>query len=174
MFVLGSLLLVAAGWAAAAPPPPPPKFWTVNRCEQVFRTRQHWVPNAEGHIFVVGTTICVGTGGPQACAWTSDKQSRLYSQFTVFARSRYIGGVVRSFTLATRAGQGLFRIGPAGDAYLRWPAEFYVSQVSVRLLAGTSTPASFRAMVAPLAARLTQKEIATNCRNGSFRAGSLS
>lgn len=152
--------------SAGAVPKPPPKFWTVSRCEQVFRARDHWVPNAEGYVFHLGLTICAGTGGSRACAWTSDHRSRLYSQFTVFTRSRYIGGVVRSFALATRAGHGLVRIGPAGDQYLRWPAEFYVSPASVRLLAPKSTPARFRAIVAPLAAHLTRQETATSCTSG--------
>ena len=141
--VVGSLVLVAARSAAAAPPPPPPKFWTVSHCEQVFRARDHWVPTADGYIFHLGLTICVGTGGSQACTWTSDHRFRRYSQFTVFTRSHYVGGVVRSFVLATRAARGLFRIGPAGDQYVGWPAEFYMSPASVRLLATNATPARF-------------------------------
>lgn len=158
VFVLGVLVLVAARTAAAKPPPPPPpKFWAVERCEHLF-ARDHGVTNAQGYGFHLGLTICVGTGGPQACTWASGR--RLYSQFAVFTRSRFIGGVVRSFTLATRAGPGLARIGPRQR---RWPAEFYYSPTSVRLLAPDASRAQFRTIVAPLAARLTQQEDATGC-----------
>jgi hypothetical protein len=77
--------------------------------------------------------------------------------------SHYIGGVVRSFTLATRASHGLFRIGPAGDQYIGWPAEFYMSPTSVKLLATNATPARFCTIVAPLAAQLTHQDNATGC-----------
>jgi hypothetical protein len=157
------VLMTAATAVAASPPAQPPKFWTVSRCEQVFRARDHWVPNAQGYVFHLGLTICVGTGGPEACLWTAGRRSRLYSQFTVFTRSRYIGGAVRSFTLTTRAGHGLVRIGPAGDQYLKWPAEFYFAPASVRLLATESTPARFRTIVAPLAAHVTEQENADGC-----------
>lgn len=157
---LGALL--AAARAAAAPPPPPPKYWSVGRCEQLFR-RDHWVTNTQGYAFHLGLTVCVGTGGPRACVWTSGRRSRLYSQFTVFTRSRFIDGVVRSFTLATRAGPGLSRIGPGGDQYAGWPAEFYFSPASVRLVAPDATPARFRVIVAPLASDLTRQEAATGC-----------
>jgi hypothetical protein len=158
VFVLGVLVLVAAPTAAAKPPPPPPpKFWTVDRCEQLF-ARDHGVTNAQGYGFHLGLTICVGTGGPQACTGVSGR--RLYSQFTVFTRSRFIGGVVRSFTLATRAGPGLARIGPRQRGR---PAEFYYSPTSVRMLAPDATPARFRTIVAPLAAELTHEENATRC-----------
>ena len=161
--VLCSLALLAARAAVAAPPPPPPTFWTASHCEQVLRARDHWVPTADGYVFHLGLTICVGTGGSEACMRTSGHRSRRYSQFTVFTRSHYISGVVRSFILATRAGHGLFRIGPAGDQYVGWPAEFYMSPASVRLLATNATPARFRTLVAPLEAQLTRRENATSC-----------
>ena len=158
---LGGLVLAGAR-AEAAPPPPPPKFWSADRCERLF-AHDHWITNEQGYAFHPGLTICVGTGGPQACVWTTDHRSRLYSQFTVFARSRFIGGVVRSFTLATRVGPGLARMGPGGDKYRGWPAEFYFSPASVRLLAPDATPARFRALVVPLAADLTRVENAAGC-----------
>jgi hypothetical protein len=165
-FVLGSVALVTAGWAAAAkpPPPPPPKFWSVNRCERVLTTRDYSIPTAEGYGFHAKQTICVGTGGPTACEWTSAHRSRRYAAFRVFGRARYIGSIVRSWTLGTRGGHGLVGIGHhAGDAYVGWPADFYVSPASVRLLASSSTSAGFRAIVGPIAARLRQQENMTGC-----------
>jgi hypothetical protein len=162
--VLCSLGLLVSAWAGAVPKPPP-KFWSVSRCERVLHARDYGIPTAEGHGFHVGQLVCVGTGGTQACRWTSGHRSRLYSEFRVFGRARYIGSIVRSWTLATRSGHGLVRLGHhAGDQYVGWPADFYVSPMSVRLLATSSTPASFRSIVAPIAARLTQQENATGCR----------
>jgi hypothetical protein len=164
--VVVSLLLVSAQWAAAAPSPPQPKFWTVSRCEQTFRAHDYGLPTGEGYHFHVRQTICVGTGGPQACEWTADRQARLYSEFSVFGRTRYIGGLVRSFTLDTRAGHGLVptrrndRGGPRR-------ADFYMSPASVRLLATNVTPARFKAVVAPRAASLAQDENATGCTGTS-------
>src|SRR5690349_257801 len=94
LFSLGLLVCASAG-AASPPPLPPPKFWSVSRCGQVFRARDHWVPTADGYPFHLGLTVCVGTGGPEACTWASGHRSRRYSQFTVFTRSRFVGGVVR-------------------------------------------------------------------------------
>ena len=161
--VLCGLVLVSAAWVSA--PPPPPKFWSVARCERALRGH-YLIHNAEGHNFSAGETICVGTGGPRACKWTAGHRSRLYSEFKVFTRSRYIGGVVRSFTLTTRGGPGLFGVRNGGDPYVGWPAFFYFSPASVRLLAPDSTPASFRSMVAPMAAHLTQQENASDCTGG--------
>jgi len=162
--VVCGLCLVAAGWAGAAPAPLPPKFWTVSHCEEVLRARDLPVSTADGHYFHLGQPICVGTGGPHACEWTPDRRSRVYSEFTVFSRSRYIGGVVRSFTLATRSGFGLIRVGHhAGDDYLRWAPDFFMSPASVRLLAPDVTPARFRLIVAPIAARITQQMNAAGC-----------
>jgi hypothetical protein len=165
--VVFGVALVTAGWARAAPPPPPPpKFWSPARCERVLRTygdREGGL-TVEGHGFHTGLVICVGTGGPHACKWTSDHRSRLYSQFTVFSRSRYVGGVVRSFTLATRGGPGLIRQAHhAGDQYVGWPPDYYMSPASVRLLATGASPARFRSIVAPIAAGLMQQENAGGC-----------
>jgi hypothetical protein len=85
-----SLVLLAVASASAAPPPPPPKFWSVSRCEQTLHAHDYLIPTADGHYFHVGLRVCVGTGGPHACEWTSEQRSRLYSQFSVFTRSRYI------------------------------------------------------------------------------------
>jgi hypothetical protein len=154
--------LVMAGVAAAAkrPPPAPPKFWSVGRCERVLQ-HDYVLPTAEGWAFHVRQAICVGTG---ACARTSDHGARLYSEFTVFGRAHYIGSIVRSWTLATRGSKGFLPIGrPGGDAYAGWPAVFFVPPTSVRLLATSSTAASYRALVAPIAAGLTRQESATGC-----------
>jgi hypothetical protein len=159
---LCSLFLVAAASVDAAPPPPPPKFWTVVRCERELHEHQG-ARNTEGHRFTAGLTICVGTGGPRACKWTAGHRSRLYSQFKVFARTRYIGSIVRSFTLMTRDGPGLDPVGRGGDAYAGWPAWYYISPASVRLLERESTRAGFRSIVAPIAARLRQQENASGC-----------
>lgn len=163
MFVLLGVLLVTAGRVSAAPPPPPPKFWSAARCERVL---------PEEHP-AIRQVICVGIGGPSQCRWTSGDGVRLYSELRVFAWYRHayfssIGmhglepGVVRSFTLATRAHPGFARIVHRyGDAYVGWPADFYMAHV--RLL-GTHVPAAhFRAFVAPVAARLTDQENATGC-----------
>jgi hypothetical protein len=165
--VLCSLVLVTAGWADAAPPPPPAKFWTVSRCERVLHAYDYALPTADGHRFHVGQRVCVATGGPHTCKWTFGHTSRLYSGFTVFTRSRYIGGVVRSWTLATRGGHGLVGMWHrAGDWDAGWPPDFYMSPVSVNLLATNAAPARFRSIVAPMAALLTQQENATGCTGG--------
>jgi hypothetical protein len=136
----------------------------VSRCEEAFRTRDRGIQTAEGWGFHVGLVICVGTGGPPACLWAPGHRSRLFSEFAVFARTRYIGSIVRSFTLETRAGPGLVRVGHhGGDQYVGWPADFYTSPTSVKMLAAQSTPAGFRSLVAPIAERLTQVENATGC-----------
>ena len=166
MLVLLSLVLGAAASAdAATPPPPPPKFWTANRCERtLLRYPDEGGSTVDGYGFHVGLAICVGTGGPHACKWTTVQRSRLYSQFTVFSRSRYVGGTVRSFTLTTRGGPGLVPDRHIfGDRYVGWPADYYMSPASVRQLATDTTPARFRSIVAPLAARLTQQANATAC-----------
>ena len=117
---------------------------------------------SQGYGFHVGLRVCVGMGAPQACKWTADHRSRLYSQFLVFSRSRYVGGIVRSWTLATRGGAGLVAVRRhGGDAYVGWPADFYTSPSSVKLLAPNASPARFRSIVAPLAARVREQENAT-------------
>ena len=125
------------------------------------------LPTADGHRFHVGQRVCVGTGGPHTCKWTTGYRSRLYSEFTVFTRSRHIGGVVRSWTLATRAGHGLVGMWHrAMDWDAGWPPDFYMSPTSVNLLATNAAPARFRSIVAPMADRLTQQENATGCTGG--------
>ena len=118
--------------------------------------------------------LCVGSGGPSACRWTSDHRARLYSEFTVFARYRQayvedvgtvVPGVVRSFTLATRARPGFVPIvSHWGDQYEGWPADFF--KAHRRLLATQTTLARFRSIVASLAARLTQQQNVSGCTGG--------
>jgi hypothetical protein len=167
LVLCGFLLLSAASFAAV--PKPPPMFWGASRCERtlhLYGDREGGL-TTEGNGFHVGAAVCVGTGGPAACRWTSGHRSRLYSQFVVFTRSRYVGGVVRSFTLATRGGPGLVRYAHhAGDQYVGWPADYYMSPASVRLLATHVTPARFRSLVAPLVAHLQHLESATRCTGG--------
>ena len=154
--VLCGIVLLAARWAGALPPPPP-KFWSVSRCERQLDRHDYVLPTARGYGFHVRQTVCVGTGGPHTCQWTADRRSRLYSEFTVFGRARFIGSIVRSWTLATRGGPGLVRVGG------RTRTDFYASPTSVRLLALNSTPAGFRSIVAPIAARLTEQANAAGC-----------
>jgi hypothetical protein len=157
--VLGSVLLGAAGLAAAAPPPPPPKYWSLARCERVMLTQHP----------AVRQVLCVGSGGPTTCRWTNGHRARLYSQLKVFTRLRQRNvagsvepGVVRSFTLATRARTGFDPIvHHYGDQYVGWPADFFLSHV--RLLAIRTNAARFRSIVAPIAARLRQQGNATGC-----------
>ena len=157
--VLCSLGLLVVG-SAGAVPKPPPKFWSPARCERVMLTQHP----------AVRQVLCVGSGGPVTCRWTSGRRARLYSEFTVFTRlrQRYVAGagvepgVVRSFTLATRARPGFGRIvHHYGDQYIGWPADFFMGYV--RLLATHATPAGFRSIIAPIAARLMQKEKTTSC-----------
>jgi hypothetical protein len=146
---------------AGAVPRPPPKFWSAARCERVMLT-QH--PS-------VTQVLCVGTGGSANCRWTSDQRARLYSEFRVFTRlrQRYVystravePGVVRAFTLATRARPEFDRVvHHYGDQYIGWPADFFIAHI--RLLAIHVTPARFRSIAAPIAARLTQQEKITSC-----------
>lgn len=155
----GVALFVVA--SAAAVPKPPPKYWSPARCERAMEDRPLAPP---------GQVVCVGTGGPQRCRWTSGKRARLYSEFTVFMRHGYAyveglgghNGVVRSFTLATRARPGFHRIvSHWGDQYVGWPADFFKRHVAV--LATNATPAEFRSIVAPISARLGRQENATGC-----------
>ena len=164
--LLCSLGLLAAGWADALPkPPPPPKFWSTSHCERVLHVQgDDRVVTAQGDGFHVGLRVCVGMGAPQACKWTADHRSRLYSRFLVFSRSRYVGGIVRSWTLATRGGAGLVAVRRhGGEAYVGWPADFYTSPSSVKVLAPNASAARFRSIVAPLAARVREQENATGC-----------
>jgi hypothetical protein len=164
---------------AAAVPQPPPKFWSSDRCERVLLGVYGYaarmppggsggfpLPDGNGHSFHVGQAICVGSGGADACRWTTGHRSRLYSEFTVFTRSPLNGGVVRSWTLATRAGHGRVPIAHhAGDQYVGWPPDFYMSRT--KLLATDATSARFRSIVAPIAARVTQQENTTGCTSAS-------
>jgi hypothetical protein len=119
----------------------------------------------------VRQVLCVGSGGT-SCRWTSGPRARLYSELTVFTRlrqrnvaGRVVPGVVRSFTLATRARPGFGRIvHHYGDHYVGWPADFHIAQV--RLIATHVTPAHFRSIVDPIASRLMQKEKTTGCTGG--------
>ena len=154
-------LLMAA--SASAVPKPPPKFWSSTRCERVLLGvyARRGLPTGDGHHFGIAQAICVGSGGPHACRWTGHR-SRLYAHFTVFTRSDLNGGVVRSWTLATRADSGLVPVARhAGDQYEGWPPDFHMSRV--KLLATETSPARFRSIVAPLAARVTQQENASGC-----------
>ena len=157
-----SIGLLIAG-SAAAVPKPAPRFWSAVRCERV-------LPQEHPGIRQV---ICVGSGEPSSCRWANGHRARLYSQLRVFAWSRQANfsslgmhdlepGVVRSFTLATRARPGFAGIVHRwGDAYRGWPADFYMAKV--RLL-GTHVPSvRFRAFVAPLVARYEQRELTSDC-----------
>jgi hypothetical protein len=168
--LLCSLGLLVSGWAGAVPPPPP-KFWSPDRCERVLGvyggpTFGFALPTGDGHSFHVGQAICVGSGGAHACRWAPGHGSRLYAEFRVFTRSRLNGGVVRSWALATRVGRGLVPVAHhAGDQYVGWPPDFYMSRV--KLLATDATPRRFRLIVTPIAARVAERENATECTGGS-------
>jgi hypothetical protein len=159
LLLCGLGLLVSA--SAGAVPKPPPKFWSPARCERVMLT-QH--PS-------VSQVLCVGTGAPATCRWTSGHRARLYSEFAVFTRLLHRNvagdawvepGRVRSFPLATRARPGFGRIvHQYGDQYVGWPADFFMGHV--RLLATHVAPAQFQSIVAPIAARLMQQEKTTSC-----------
>ena len=154
---------------------PPPKYWSVGRCERVLLDIYGYgsrVPGAgeglstgqpgraEG--FHPSQVICVGSGGSRACRWTTGHRARLFAEFTVFARSPGNGGVVRSFTLATRVRPGYSRaIHHWGNRYIGQPADFYMSRT--KLLATHANAARFRSLVAPIVASLTQRANASSC-----------
>lgn len=162
MLVSCWLALLVVG-SVGAVPKPSPKFWSAAYCERV-------LPKEHPKIRQV---ICVGTGGPSSCRWTGGHRVRIYSALRVFAWYRHanfttIGmhglepGVVRSFTLATRARPGFARIVHlSGDAWAGWPADFYMAHV--RLVGTHVSKAGFRAFVGPIAVKLTQHENTTNC-----------
>ena len=78
------------------------------------------------------------------------------------ARSPLNGGVIRSWTLATRAGRSLTPIKHhAGDRYVGWPADFYMSRVD--LLATNATAARFRSLVATVVRRARRAERTLDC-----------
>jgi hypothetical protein len=165
--VIGALgLLVIA--SAGAVGKPQAKFWTANRCDQVFKNHSYALRTLEGHHFWVGQAVCVGAGGANACEWTSGHRSRLYSAFTVVTRARSTGNIVRSFTIATRSAGRFVRIGrhDATKRYRGFPAYFYMSPDSVEILAPTSTAARFRSIVAMTAAHMIRAEKTTNCTYG--------
>jgi hypothetical protein len=159
-FVLGGLM--AAG-AVAAVPKAPPRFWSPARCERVL-PEEH--PK-------MGQVVCVGSGGPSSCRWTNGQTARVYSQLTVYVWNRHatfttLGmhtqepGVVRSFTLATRARPGFARIiHRYGDAWAGWPADFYMAHV--RLLGTHVDKHAFGAFVATRAADIARHEAAISC-----------
>ncbi len=150
-FALSCLGILAVP-SAGAVPKAAPKFWSAARCERV-------LPKQHPAILQV---ICVGSGGPGSCRWTSDHRARLYSELRVFAWYRQANfsslgmsglepGVVRSFTLATRARPGFGRIvHHYGDQYAGWPADFYMGQI--RLIGTKVSAGRFRDLVVPLAA----------------------
>jgi hypothetical protein len=168
IFFLGAMLV--SSWlallvvdSAGAVPKPPPKYWSAARCERTL-LREH--PG-------IGQILCVGSGEASRCRWTNGHRVRLYSELKVFAWYRHADfsglgmhgvepGVVRSFTLATRARSGFDPIfHHYGDQYVGWPADFFTARI--RLL-GTHVPADrFRAFVAPLAAEFTRHDDTINC-----------
>ena len=71
-------------------------------------------------------------------------------------------GVVRAFTLATRARPGFDRVYHLfGDAYIGWPPDFYMGHL--RLVGTHVSAVRFHAVVAPLAARFAQSAKTTYC-----------
>lgn len=159
-FVLGGL---SAAGSRGAVPKAPPEFWSPARCERVLPEEHPGIRQL----------VCVGSGGAAACRWTTGHRARLYSELTVLAWYRQANfsslgmhglepGVVRSFTLATRARRGFARIVHRyGDEYVGWPADFYMAHV--RLLGTHIGMARFGAFVATIAAKLTREESTVNC-----------
>ena len=132
---------------------------------------------------LVAQVLCVPSGESQACRWTAGHRARLYSKFTVLVRyrhasigwvysgghvvvvGRFATGVVRSFTLGTRAQTGLYPVAHRlGDAWVGWPPDFF--QGHDRDLATKVTAAYFRSFITPIAAPLLQEANATNCSGG--------
>jgi hypothetical protein len=152
--------VLAATFLSGAPKAPP-RFWSPARCERVL-PQEH--PG-------IRRLVCIGGGGASACR--SAGSQRVYSELTVIAWYRQANftslgmrglqpGVVRSFTLATRARPGFARIvHHYGDAYAGQPADFYMAHV--RLLGTHVEKGRFDAFVAPIAARLAQQEKAIDC-----------
>jgi hypothetical protein len=173
--LLCCLGLLVSGQAGAVPKPPP-KFSSPAHCERLllgvygygshFGDAGHPLPDGNGHYFHVGQATCVGSGGAHACRWTTGHRSRLYAEFRVFTRSPLNGGVVRSWTLATRLANDLVPVAHhGGERYAGWPADFYMS--TTNRLATDATPTRFRSIVTPIAARVAQQENATGCTGGS-------
>jgi len=160
LLLCGLGLLVSTSVCAALPPPP--KYWSQAHCERVMSWHFSWSTPRQA--------VCVGTGGPSACRWQTGHRARLYSEFTVFTRYELTHvrgaslepGVVRSVRLSTRARPGFVPIHRHfGDQYIGWPADFFTTHR--RLLATNASPARFRSVVAPIAARLTRQENASGC-----------
>lgn len=158
-FFAGSMVVASAG----AVPKPSPRFWSAGYCERV-------VPKEHPGVRQI---VCVGSGGAASCRWTSGYRGRVYTKLRVFAWYRHADfsslgmtelepGVVRSFTLATRAQPGFTRIVHLyGDAYEGWPADFWMGHV--RLLGTHVNKHAFGAFVATRVAKLTAREQTVNC-----------
>ena len=74
-------------------------------------------------------------------------------------------GVVRSLTLSTRARPGFVAVRRhLGDEYVGSPADFFTAHR--RLVATHASPARFRSIVTPIAARLARQENVTGCTGG--------
>ena len=161
MLVLSGPGLLVVG-SAGGVPKPPPEFWSQARCERVMAWHRSYGPRRE--------VLCVGIGGPSACRWTSGHRARLYSEFMVFTRYRRTNvrgvglepGVVRSLQMSTRARPGFVPVRRHwGDGSVGSPAAFFTR--TRRLLATHASPARFRTIVAPIAARLAQQENGAGC-----------
>lgn len=154
--------LPAAG-SAGAVPKPAPRFWSTAHCERVL---------PEEHP-AIRQIVCVGTGGPANCRWASGHGERIYSQLRVFAWYRHANfstlgmtgiepGVVRSFTLATRARPGFARIvHRSGDPWEGWPPDFFMAYV--RLVGTHVNKHAFGAFVAGRVAKLAEREQNVDC-----------
>ncbi len=161
--VLGCFVGSVVVGSAGAVPKPAPRFWSTYTCEQ------RLLNDHPG----IGQVVCVGSGGPSSCRWTSDHRVRRFSQLRVFAWYRHANfsslgmtglepGVVRSFTLATRARPGFARIVHRyGDAYEGWPTDFWMAHV--RLVGTHIHEHAFGAYVAPRIAKLEHQEQTVNC-----------
>ena len=149
--------------SVGAVPTPSPRFWSVAYCERQL-PKEHPA---------IRQIVCVGSGEPARCRWTTGHSGRVYSQLTVFAWYRHANfstlgmtgvepGVVRSFTLATRAQPGFARIVHRyGDAYEGWPADFWMGHV--RLVGTHVNKHAFGAFVAAKVSKLASHEKAVNC-----------
>lgn len=106
--LLGTLaaFTVAAACAAAAPAASSfqqgPWYWTSFWCKN--ELQQQGMELYDGRTFNVAKAYCVGKGGLATCEWSSNYRTRLYTEFTVIARS--YDGTVRIFTLDTNGKTG--------------------------------------------------------------------
>jgi hypothetical protein len=159
----GVIAPVLAATLLSGAPKAPPRFWSPARCERVLPEEHPGIRRL----------VCVGSGDASACRWTSGRRARLYSKLTVIAWYRQANfsslgmrglepGVVRSFTLATRARPGFARIVHRyGDAYAGWPADFYMAHV--RLLGTHVGMSRFGAFVATTVAELSRRAQTVDC-----------